>query len=61
MLKKLSKFCLVLIWMGDQNYWVVPVSHEDKWGNTVECGHHKICQGEVEQEIVCYAPHTPMC
>ena len=38
----------------------LPVSHEDEGGDTVEGDHAQVGNGQVHQEVVCYAPHAPV-
>ena len=43
-----------------QHYWelVLPVPHVDEGEDAVEGGHEDVRHGQVQQEIVCHAPHT---
>ena len=41
-------------------YKQVPISHVDEWEDGVEGGHHHVSEGEVQQEVICYTPHTAM-
>ena len=37
-----------------------PVPHVDKGEDGVEGGHHHVSEGEIQEEVICYTPHTPM-
>ena len=37
-----------------------PVSHVDEGEDAVEGGHEHVSQGEVEEEVVCNTPHSPV-
>ena len=37
-----------------------PVPHVDEGEGSVQGGHEDVGEGEVEQEVVCHTPHSPM-
>ena len=45
-----------------KEYWelALPVPHVDEGEDAVEGGHEDVRHGQVQQEIVCHAPHTTM-
>ena len=36
----------------------LPVSHENEGGNTVEGGHQKVCNGNIDKEVIGHTPHS---
>ena len=37
-----------------------PVPHVDEGEDGVEGGHHHVGEGEIQEEVICYTPHTAM-
>ena len=35
-----------------------PISHVDEGEDGVEGGHHHVCDGQVQEEVVCHTPHS---
>ena len=35
-----------------------PVSHVDEGEDGVEGGQHHVREGEIQEEVICYAPHS---
>ena len=38
----------------------LPIPHVDEGEAGVEGGHHDVREGEIQQEVICYTPHTTM-
>ena len=58
--KPLSVRCVPIVCLSGHNCTRVPVQHEDEAGDAVEHGHAHVGHGQVDQEVVGDASHSPV-